>query len=419
MDSIRTHLIRMLRWSEKYTKTDMVKLVSGGSFITAGYAIAVLSQLGLAIGFGHLLEPTRYGTYRILLELYALINVLAPLGIANELSRDAAQGVRLSLARSFALTLRWSWPTLLGALAVVGWFALRGESWVLIALVLCTIPLQNASMMYSSYLLGARDFKRVSLYTSTITVMQSVLVLGTLLISHDPYILFGVYGLSGLGLNIIAYRHTKKRIGADLVPTPERHDFKKASIRQTLLSSVTNLVGHADALLIAWLLGPFALATYTYATGIPDQIRGMFKAGSTMLFPAFVTRPGEVVASSMRHKMLITMIAAGIVGGIYVVLAPLLFSLLFPLYVAAVPYSQWYAISVITVAVFIPLSAINARGEHNTQIRHTLITNGTQLALYCVLIPLFNIDGALLAIILGRIYALWYAYRLAQKPYAK
>lgn len=100
-------------------------------------------------------------------------------------------------------------------------------------------------------------------------------------------------------------------------------------------------------------------------------------------------------------------------------LAPLIFSLLFPLYVAAVPYSQWYAISVITVAVFIPLSAINARGEHNTQIRHTLITNGTQLALYCVLIPLFNIDGALLAIILGRIYAMWYAYRLAQKPYAK
>ena len=59
IQKIRNKAYNVLRWSEKYTKTDMLYLAKGGSWFTVGQVVSSSSVLLLAIAFANLLPPIR------------------------------------------------------------------------------------------------------------------------------------------------------------------------------------------------------------------------------------------------------------------------------------------------------------------------------------------------------------------------
>lgn len=401
-------------FAERYLKTDLSKLTQGGFWLAIGQAISVISQLSLAIAFGYMLVPDKYGIYRVMLEVLAIANALAPLGIANEVSRDAALGKLGSLIRGVSLNIRWSFLLPITALIVACGGFVYGVEWFIVAGAILLLPLQNSFTLYSAYLQGKKEFSKVAVLTSGVTFFQSAVTLVFLYFVREPLLLFCVYVCSGLLANAAAFWYIKRNVFVN--NEINEPGFVAGSKYQTGLSTINTIAGHADALLIAWLLGPFALATYVYATGAPDQIRSLFKTMSTMLFPWFVQRDNIAVRAGLKHKMLVVGVCAFLMGVVYALFAPLIFNTLFPLYTAAIPYSQWYAIGItVTVIVFIPLSAINARGDHHAQVKHVVISSIVQMLCYVVLIPLFSIDGALFSLVIGRLFAAWYAYHLARR----
>src|SRR5438105_4073194 len=70
------HILRALRWSEKYTKTDMVYLARGGSLAFAGQGIALLASLTLAVAVSHFVSKEAYGVSDIVIPIGVFIGVV-------------------------------------------------------------------------------------------------------------------------------------------------------------------------------------------------------------------------------------------------------------------------------------------------------------------------------------------------------
>src|SRR3989338_5672754 len=85
-------IIQILRWSEKYTKTDMVYLASGHFWFAIGHGAAIGSGFLLTLGFANLLSPTEYGVYKYILAGAGLISTFTLGGIVQAIQRALARG---------------------------------------------------------------------------------------------------------------------------------------------------------------------------------------------------------------------------------------------------------------------------------------------------------------------------------------
>ena len=91
-ENLRDWPVRALRWSQKYTKTDMLYLASGSFWYVAGQVITSLSTLALAVAFANLVSPEVYGTYKYVLSLAGIFSIASLPGISTAIARAVARG---------------------------------------------------------------------------------------------------------------------------------------------------------------------------------------------------------------------------------------------------------------------------------------------------------------------------------------
>jgi len=78
---MKNRLVPFLRWSEKYTKLDMVYLTKGGFWMTLSQVSSNMLSLLLVIAFANLLPKETYGLYRYILSLAGMLNSLSLTGM--------------------------------------------------------------------------------------------------------------------------------------------------------------------------------------------------------------------------------------------------------------------------------------------------------------------------------------------------
>ena len=88
----KERFIRLLKWGEKYTKTDMVYLFHGGFWLTVGQVVTTLSVLALGIVFANVLPKDVYGTYKYLLAIAGIFSLFTLPGMNVALIRAVARG---------------------------------------------------------------------------------------------------------------------------------------------------------------------------------------------------------------------------------------------------------------------------------------------------------------------------------------
>ena len=101
----KTH--RILRKSEKYTKTDMVYLAKGGFWITAGQAISSGSIFLLAITFANLIPQETYGTYKYVLSITGILSILTLRGMDTTVLQAIARNFEGVLLPVLKTKIKW------------------------------------------------------------------------------------------------------------------------------------------------------------------------------------------------------------------------------------------------------------------------------------------------------------------------
>src|SRR3989338_1976898 len=127
-ERVRGRLYRFLRWSERYTKTDMVYLASGGFWLTLGQIISSAATFGLAIAFANLLPKETYGTYKFILSIAGILSVLTLPGMMTALTQAVARGFEGSVIPALKLRVRWGMLAGLGNLVVATYYYFNGNT---------------------------------------------------------------------------------------------------------------------------------------------------------------------------------------------------------------------------------------------------------------------------------------------------
>lgn len=420
LNRARSAAIGLLRWSEKYMKTDMVYLARGGFWSIVGQVAAILSTLVLAMVISHYFPKEAYGQYKYILSIVALIGAFSLNGLGGAVFRSIAHGFDGALHEGFWKNLRWSILMFASAFAVATYYLLFGNYTLAVGILLggCLSPLLTSGSLASTFLVAKKDFARQTIYFGIFaTILPLAALILTILLTKNPLVLVAVYFLSNTFITLYLYRRVVRLYQPDLTKT----DSGMLSYGKHLsaVGILNTVAGNIDQILLFHFVGPVQLAIYNFAIAIPDQIKGPLKTLDSMIQANFARRQPDEIHRGIGNKLTILFIFYAGSALLYVFFAPLIFKFLFPNYLDSVFYSQIYVLSILSFA-------LNPAGAYlliKKKVREQYIGNVTAALFQIITMLIGVIFWGLLGLICARIAtrlftsSLGYVlYKVSDKP---
>lgn len=399
MQPVYQRLHDLLRWSEKYTKTDMVYLAGGGFWLSLGTVASALSSFILSIAFANLIPPAAYGIYKYVLSLASVFNAFTLTGLETAVIEAVSRGKEGVLRQAFWTNLVWSIPVAIVATGGAGYYFLNGNiilgfSLLFIALVQ---PLTVSVSMAAAFLNGKKAFRITAGYYAIDNLFPTAVLVAVMLVSQNILWIISVYFLSNLLVTVLMYWYVTWSFKPDnSAKDPTALTYAK---HLSAMNVLANVADNFDKILTFQMLGPAPLAVYSFALALPSQTKLITKPLFNLIFPKFAERPTHELRQAMEEKTLRFFLAgvAMVVG--YILIAPYVFGLIYPNYIDAVFLSQIYAVSMLGF-VSAPMSVfLTAKRKVRAQYVQNIATSIFQLASAVVGILL----GGLLGLIIARV----------------
>ncbi len=387
----------LLRKSQRYTRTDMVYIAKGTSWMSVRTVVGTSAGLVLTLLLANVLDPEVYGVYQYILAIAATLWAFTLTGLPTAITRDVARGYEGALARGVRVQLVWSSgiAVLIGLGA--GYYLVKGnvDLGLGLACVAVATPFLKSFGAWASFLNGKREFKHKVLVGSTYDVL-TVLATGAavLLVPTEPALLVGASLASQALLHVGAYVLVRKQYlpNAAVDATSSGYGFH-LSIMNTLGLAISKL----DNVLIFQLIDPVAVAQYSIAQSIPRHFNRATQWARALVAPKFSTTSFTTLQRTLGRKVvLMLLLMIGIAGG-YIMIAPLLFSLAFSQYVDATGYSQILALGLLTMPTMLYRESFVAHKRTWQLYTTKTIVPIVRLALMLTLIPLWGLWGAVVA----------------------
>lgn len=415
MEKIRNQIYKLLRKSEKYTKTDMVYLAKGGFWLVGGQVIAALSGIVLAIGFANLLPKEVYGNYKFILSLAGIVGAFTLTGMGAAIIQAVARGFEGMLRVGFWIQFKWSIFMVLVALSGAIYYFLGDNNTIAISLVIIGLlsPLMTSTSLYGAFLTGKKDFKTAALYNIFRNTIPAGLLLVTLLFTQNIILMVLVYFLSHTATNTFLYLITLKKYK----PT-QTTDYSNITYGKHLsFINILNLIAtHMDKILVFHYLGATQLAIYAFALMIPAQINGVLKNISVLAFPKFSKQKKEDLKKALFTKTIKLLAVSVLITSLYIITAPILFSFLFPQYLDSIFYSQIFSLNIILTGGAIAVATFfQSHKLIKESYLTTILGNLLRILLMFILISQYGIIGIILAILISRLITVLLSFVLAKQ----
>jgi len=403
MNSLKQRLYALLRWSERYTKTDMAYLAQTGFWSNAGTIFVTLASFLLYILFNHFVPKEAYGTYQYLLSIGAIVGAFTLTGMNSAVTRAVALGQEGVLRAAIRAQLHWAPVPLLGSWALASYYFFQGNltlGWGLI-LIGVFVPLNNTFNTYGAFLQAKQDFKRGFLFSLWYNVPYYLAVGIAAIFFKAALILLAANLISqAIGL-IIAYRKTvaayKPNAATDSVSL-------KYGNHLSVMGLLGSISAQIDAIFAFHFLGATQLAIYSFATAIPDRLGGLFKFIPAAAFPRFVGRSPKDIRIGLAYRLMLGTVLSAVLALAYMAIAHPFFAIFFPAYLVAVPYSQVYAIILAASMGAVLTNALTAAGNVRTLYVYNIVNPIVQIGLLAAGILSFGLAGLIGARVLAGIF---------------
>ncbi len=402
----KQRLYNLLRWSERYIKTDMVYLAESNFWLLIGRFFVAGSGFLLTVVFANLLSPDAYGAYKYIIALSGFAAAFTLNGIGSAALRAIGRGYQNVVPSLFAKSLLWSIPASVGSFGLGGYYLYMGNQtlgWALIVIAILN-PLMSNLAISKSLFIATGDFHKATLYNAVRTMVQTFVVIGTVLFTKNVLIITSVFFITSTFVSYITYRQSLRvmKVHDDQTHLPETLRYTK---HVSIIGVFLLAAGQLDQLLLWHTLGPVALATYTIAQGPSKELRTMAENISTIVFPKFAKISAQVHVESnvVARRSLQFFLALSLVVITYIIAAPFLYAIFFPKYLSSVFYSQLFAAAaLLQPRTFIDMFLL-AHG--NIKDRYAVAIPGVaiKIGLYLLLIPLYGVIGAIVASFLAEL----------------
>lgn len=400
----KQYTYRVLRWSEKYTKTDMVYLGKGGFWLSVGQAVNSLGSLLLAVGFAHFVSQDVYGNYKFILALAGIVTAFSLTGLGTAVTRAVARGHEGSLSKAVRTHFLWSFGMIIISFGIAGYYFINQNTTLSLSLLIvgAALPAITSLSHYEAFLAGKKEFRIKTLLSIIRNLTPIALLLGTIYVTDNVVAIILIYFLSQVLVVSLLYFFTTHRF-------PPNKKVEVDTVRYGTHLSAMNVLHaiamHLDKILVFHFLGAAPLAVYAFALAVPKQIGSLNRTLSILVFPKMSTKPMEELKRLIPPKALLLFFLSAILALIYIFAAPYIYKILFPTYIEAVIYSQIYALTFLLFPAMLFEESLKANKQTRSLYIAKTVIPVFRISILILLTPLYGITGVIAALVTTRIFA--------------
>lgn len=401
ISSIKQRIYHFLRKSEEYTKTDMVYLVKGGSWLTLGQMVSAICSFLLALAFANLLPKETYGIYKYVLSMASLLAISTLPGIDTAIIQAISRGYEGSLIKGLKTKICWGILGGLASLGLAGYYYFNGNTTLTISFLVIAafLPLMDSFNIYRAVLSGRKLFNIQVKYSILIRFFSVAALIIALFLTKNLFLILFIYFLSYTLFRFIFLITTLKKFSLNTKEDPRTISYGK---HLTIMGIINTLANYLDKILIFHYLGAAQLAIYSFAVIPPEQLKSFLKNIRTLALPKLSVRPKAEIKATIFSKMFKFALFITVGTVIYIFLAPTFYRVLFPQYIESILYSQILSISLIAVVVALPNVALQAKIAKKQLYQLNICTSFIRIGLLFLFIHIYGLLGIILARVIGR-----------------
>lgn len=392
---------KVLRWTEKYTRVDMVYATKNGFWVTITQVVNSGFSLLLIIAFANLLPKETYGIYQYILSVMGVLSIFTLTGMNSSITQAVAAGHEGTLQLATKYQLKWNLMMVAAFLALSGYYLFQGDSNLSIAYVVLGlfVPATLALNTYGPFLDGKREFKFGAMTNIASSLIYSVGMFITILLSNEVVWLVIAYALTTFLSTLFFYLYTLHKY-----KPKESHTDTTGALKYgrelTFIRFIGPIAGQIDKLILAHFYGAAPLATYALARIIPNRIIILIKKWVGIAFPKFAQKTPDELNSVFYLRILQGILIGSVVALLYILIAPYLFKYLLPQYIDGYVYSQILSLSLIFA---IPNRYISILCESQKYSYIILVRTIFSSILSIVLFVIFGIFGGIIGLVIANV----------------
>ncbi len=401
MKPFKDTAIQILRWSERYTKTDMVYLTKGGGVLGLGQLIASLVGFLTAILFANFVPKETYGVYKFVLSATALLSIPTLTGMGTAVTRAVARGFQGTLGQALRSKMIWGILGSIGGLVLAGYYysqenVLLATAFFVVALFL---PVMEAFGVYDSFLQGKKEFGLSVKYATLSKVVSIVALATTIFFTNNLIFLLFAYFIPFTFFRFVFFKHIEKKLKTNDTPDTDTVVYGK---HLSIMGILGVVAGHLDKMLVFNFLGASELAVYAIISAPVEQIKGLVDNVSKIALPKFSRQTSLDIRSTIWRRFLFLVGALSIIAIAYWFFAPIIFPIFFRQYTEFVNLTQIFGLSIISFALFIPLQILQSQQATRSLYILNITTSALQIGLSVLFLALFGLVGVVLARVIAR-----------------
>lgn len=401
---MREKIKNWLNRASDFLGTNIAYTLKGGSALTLNNFISVAANLILVFFFALLLPKEVYGTYSYILAWISVLGIFALPGMDMAVMQSVASGFESSLVLGLKKKIRYGILGTLAALIIGGYYLYNGNQILATIFFISAIfiPFLSSFQIYYAYLVGKKEFKTLAFYGITGQIFTALVLIAAIYLTHNIVYIVSAYIFANILPSIVFFIKTKIKAAK----TEARQDAGITTYAKhlSLINVISIITPYIDQFLAFHFLGPANLATYAFATAPPEQIKGLFKGMSDLALPKFSERSEEELKKTMTRKIVIWSVFVALVVGIYIVLAPLFYKIIFPRYIDAVFLSQIFALSLLSAPPALIVGALSAHKKVKKLYLFNIVSPIFQILAMVILTPLYGLMGLVVARVIGRTF---------------
>jgi|GEM_PF-6546328 len=366
--------------------------------------VGSLLSLGQLLILTRVLDSEVFGQYRYGIALTMILPLFFLSGISNAITSITAnndEGVFFQAIKMYLRSTRI--PSIISILIA---FILLYFNFLFLGYLLLIIgifsPLYQTVQLYNSYLNGKQDYKRVFLYglIPDIGTVLSVIT-AAILFPTQPIIILGIFFLANILSTLVPFFFTIRSY--KIKDTCDKSSENLMSLSRTVSQSniIQGIGGQIDKVITFHLISSSGLAVYSIVTLVAQQFRGFQKILYAILLPKQSLNRDH---TKFYKALWLYLIASALFCVVYIIAAPLIFSILFPEYIAFVYLSQLASLAIVFAPLtFFTLSTLHSRNNRKTIFEYTLATTLSSSILLFIGSILLGVDGVVFAFIISSI----------------
>lgn len=403
MDELKNNLFDLLKRAEKFTKSDNLYIFKGGFFLTLSSVSTGALSFIMAVVLGWLLPKEVYGNYKYLFSILGVIALFTLSGMDAAVTQAVARGQDGSFRVGLRRKIIFSFLGSLTAIGIAVYYFAKGQPLIGYGSLLmgAFLPLWGPFGLYPSYFIGKGKFHNITRANVGIQTMVALTVIITAYFSKNFLVLATAnIFVQTLGSGYIIWR-ILSNIPRDATKDPNTHKY---GFHLSIIDMLGTLSNYLDNILVFTFLGPAALAVYNFAMAPPEQMKGLVKNSYALAFPKFANKSIEDIRKNIVRRMVLFTVGVGAMVLLYILVAPLFFSLFLPRYTDSIFYSQIYALSVLVAPGYVIGAALKSTSQTKALYVTSVIGVVAEIVFIVVLIPPFGIIGAVLSQVISRVF---------------